>query len=188
MQSTPLRLTLGLRKGDAEAPGVLLQRLHRVEAHGLVVDLGREELHWVVTFQPGGLVGGNGEGVGVALGEHVLAVDLGEDLFRRCHPARHCYCCPIQKTPLVHGDEVGVVGLGEGPAYLVSLGGSHARHVHDELHHLFLPDDDAAAPLQGPLLQRDGRTPKRHRGGSAPRTELTALPCTPTPGRMRATW
>ena len=46
-----------------------------------------------------------------------------------------------------------VVGAGEGAAHLVGLGGGHAGHVLDELHHLLLPDDDAAAPLQGALLQ-----------------------------------
>ena len=61
--------------------------------------------------------------------------------------------CSFQKAPPVRGDEVGVVGLGEGAAYLVGLGGGHAGHVHDELYHLFLPDDDAAAPFQGALLQ-----------------------------------
>ena len=43
MQSTPLRLTQGFRKRDAETPGVLLQRLHRVEPHGLIVHQGYEE-------------------------------------------------------------------------------------------------------------------------------------------------
>ena len=60
-------------------------------------------------------------------------------------------------------------------------------HVHDELHRLFLPDDDAAAPFQGPLLQRVVVFP-----GCAVTValhdRLTALPWTPTPGRMRATW
>ena len=58
-----LRLTQGFRKGTPKAPGVLLQRLHRVEAHGLVVDQGNEELQGMVALEPGGLVGGDGEGV-----------------------------------------------------------------------------------------------------------------------------
>ena len=53
----------------------------------------------------------------------------------------------------MQGDEVLVARLGEGTPDLVGLGGGHARHVHDELDHLLLPDDDAVAPLQGAPLQ-----------------------------------
>ena len=69
----------GVEEGRTEASGVLLQRLHWVEAHGLVVHEGDEELQGVVPLEPGGLVGGDSEGVGVGLREHVLAIDLGED-------------------------------------------------------------------------------------------------------------
>ena len=54
----------GVEEGNAEAPGVLLQGLHRVEPHRLIVDQAHEELHRVVPLQPGGLVGGDGEGRG----------------------------------------------------------------------------------------------------------------------------
>ena len=80
------------------------------------------------------------------------------------------------------------MGLDEGPPHLVGLGRRHSRHVHDELHHLLLPDDDAAAPLQGALLQwmvvLPGYAPCLYRSTNWE----TALPWTPTPGRMRATW
>ena len=46
------------------------------------------------------------------------------------------------------------MGPGEGPPDLIGLGGGHPRHVHDELDHLLLPDDDAVAPLQSTPLQR----------------------------------
>ena len=52
----------GIQEGHAETPGVLLQSLHRVEAHGLLVDQGCEEIHRMVAFQPGDLVRGHGEG------------------------------------------------------------------------------------------------------------------------------
>ena len=87
------------------------------------------------------------------LGEHVVPVDLAEYLLAdfRGHAA---LARLFQKAPAVRGDEVAVVGLGEGAADFVGLGGAHARHVHDELHHLLLPHDDAVAALQGALLQR----------------------------------
>ena len=142
----------GVEEGHSEAPGVLLQRLNWVKTHGLVVHQGDEELQGVVPFEPRGLVGGDGEGVGVRLREHVLTVDLAEDL--QGHVFRHTVAgSPLQEFALVHGDEVVVVGTGEGSAHLVGLGCGHPRHVLYELHHLLLPDDDAAATLQGPLFQ-----------------------------------
>ena len=53
----------------------------------------------------------------------------------------------------MHGDEVIAMRPGESPPDLVSLSGGHTRHVGDQLHHLLLPDYDAVAPLQSPLLQ-----------------------------------
>ena len=41
------------------------------------------------------------------------------------------------------------VGPGEGPPHLVGLGRGHARHVHDELYHLLLPDDDSLGREDG---------------------------------------
>ncbi len=107
----------------------------------------------MVALQPRGLVGGDGEGVGVGFGEHIVAVQLGE------YPAGgvfgHAVALRSLQEPLpVAFDQVRVVGAGEGPAQLIGLGGGEARHVHHQLHHLLLPDDDAVAPLQGALLQR----------------------------------
>ena len=45
------------------------------------------------------------------------------------------------------------LGLEKARLHLIGLGRRHPRHVHDELHHLLLPHDYAAAPLQGALLQ-----------------------------------
>ena len=135
-----------------KAPGVLLEGLDGVEAHRLVVHQRREELHGVVALQPGRLVRGDGEGVGVGLREHVVAVDLGEylpgGLFGDAVPGRS-----LPEPLPVHGDQVLVVGTCERPADLVGLGGGHPGHVHEQLDHLLLPDDDAIPPLQRPLLQ-----------------------------------
>ena len=106
-----------------------------------------------MALEPRRLVCGDGEGVGVGLGEHVVAVDLGEDpprgLLGDAVPQG-----PLKEPPPVQGDEVLVARLGEGTPDLVGLGGGHPRHVHDELDHLLLPDDDAIASLQGTPLQR----------------------------------
>ena len=147
------RVHAGVEERRAEAAGILLERLQRVEAHGLVVDERDEELERVVALQPGGLVGGDGEGVGVRLGEHVVAVDLGEDRARRF--LGHALAPrPLQEALPLHLDQVLALGASEGAPQFVRLGGGHPRHVHHELHHLLLPDDDAAAPRQGALLQR----------------------------------
>ena len=45
------------------------------------------------------------------------------------------------------------MGRSEGSSYLVGFRCRHARHVLDELDDLFLPDDDAAAALQGAGFQ-----------------------------------
>ena len=91
--------------------------------------------------------------LGVGLGEHVVAVDLLEYLLR--NPFGNPVApSALQEPPPVLGDEVLAVVSGEGPPDLVGLGGGHPRHVHDELDHLLLPDDDAAAPLKSPPLQR----------------------------------
>ena len=88
--------------------------------------------------------GGDGEGVGAGFREHILPVQLGEDALRRVlrHSPVHG---PFEKALPVLGDEMGTVGLGEGPSHFVGLGGGETGHVADELHHLLLPDDDAAA-------------------------------------------
>ena len=107
----------------------------------------------MVALEPGGLVCGDGEGVRVGLGEHVVAVDLLEYLPSNLF--RNSLLLSALPEPLpVHGEEVLAVGPGEGPPDLVGLGGRHPRHVHDELGHLLLPDDDAAAPLKSSPLQR----------------------------------
>ena len=48
----------------------------------------------------------------------------------------------------------GVVGTAEGAAYLIRLRRRHTANVRQQLHHLFLPDDDSVATLQRALLQR----------------------------------
>ena len=46
------------------------------------------------------------------------------------------------------------VGSGEGASRLVRLRRAHASHIHQQLHHLLLPHDDAAAAREGAFLQR----------------------------------
>ena len=106
----------------------------------------------MVSLQPCSLVGGDGEGVGVGLGEHVVTVDLGEYLFSHI-PGNTSDLRPFQEPLPVHGDEVLAVGPCECPAHLIGLGSREPRNVHDELHHLLLPHDDAITPLQSPFLQ-----------------------------------
>ena len=127
-------------------PRILLEGLKGVEAHRLVVHEGDGELQGVVALQPGRLVCGDCEGVGVGLGEHVVAVDLGEYPLGHI-PGNTPALRPFQEPLPVHSDEVLAVGSGEGPPYLIGLGSREPRHVHDELDHLLLPDDDAVAPL-----------------------------------------
>ena len=113
-----------------------------------------------MALEPGGLVGGDGEGVGVGFGEHVVPVDLAEDLRRRIlrDAVRRG---ALEEAPAVHLDQVLGVGLGEGPPDLVGLGGGHARDVHDELDDLLLPDDDPVAPFEGALFQGVVVLPRR---------------------------
>ena len=82
----------------------------------------------------------------MGLREHVVPVDLGEYLpcSLLCDAFR---LSSFQESLPVHSDEVVAVGPGEGPPYLVGLGGREPRNVHDELDHLLLPHDDAVAPL-----------------------------------------
>ena len=54
---------------------------------------------------------------------------------------------PLQRHPLF------ALGPGEGPPQRIRLGGAHAGHVHDQLHHLLLPDDDAVGAIEGARLQ-----------------------------------
>ena len=107
----------------------------------------------MVALEPSGLVRGYGEGVGVGLREHVVAVDLGEylsgDLFRNTVAPG-----AFQESPPVHGDQSLVVGSCEGAAHLVGFRRRHARHVLDELDDLLLPYDDPVAPLKGASFQR----------------------------------
>ena len=106
-----------------------------------------------MALQPCSLVGGDGEGVRVGLGEHVAPIDLGEDPLR--HILRNAVALsPFQEPLPVPGDKVVAVRPGEGPPHLIGLRSREPRHVHDELHHLLLPHDDAVAPLQSPFLQR----------------------------------
>ena len=121
----------------------------------------------------------------MGLREHILPVQLGEDAAGgviRLAPALRSFPEPLP----VSLQQVRVVGAGEGAAQLVGLGGGEAGHVHYQLHHLLPPYDDAAAPLQGAFLQRVVVVP-----GGAVAVALhecdTALPCTPTPGRINAT-
>ena len=143
----------GVQKGYAETSRVLLQGLHRVKAHRLVVYQSDEELQRVIALEPRGLVCGDCKGVGVGLREHVVAVDLRENL-----PGgllRDAVASRALKEPIpMHGDEVLVVGSGEGAAHFVGLCRGHACHVLDELDDLLLPDDDPVATLQGAGLQQ----------------------------------
>ena len=126
----PAAVHTGIQEGHAEAPGVLLKRLHRVEAHRLIVDQADEELQGVIALEPGSLVGGDGKGVGVGLGEHVAAVNLGEYL-----------CGNLLRDPVLQGpfqeplpvgdDQVLTVRPGKGPPDLIGLAGGHPRHVHN---------------------------------------------------------
>ncbi len=143
----------GVEEGHAEAAGVFFQRLDRVEPHRLVVDERGEELQGVVTLEPGGLVGGDRERVRVRLREHVAAVDLGEDALSRVRRDA-VRLRPFEEPLAMHLDQALAVLTREGAAHLVGLGRRHAGHVHDQLHDLFLPDDDPVAPLQRALLQR----------------------------------
>ena len=83
----------GVEEGHAESPGILLERLQGVEAHGLVVHQRDEELQGMVALEPGGLVGRDGEGVRVGLGEHVVPIDLGE------YPLRHILWNAVALSP-----------------------------------------------------------------------------------------
>ena len=126
----------GVQKGHAKLLCVLLQRLHRVEAHGLIVHERDEELQRVVAFEPGGLVGGNGKRMGVAFREHVVAVYLSEDFFS--HLFRHLIAeSAFAKSLPPHLYQVVIVRSRKGAPELVRFGGRHVCHVHDELDYLF---------------------------------------------------
>ena len=78
-----LRLALidiRVQHGYAVPPGVLFQRFQVIKAHRLLVEDGHEKLQRIIILEPGRLVGGHAEGEGVRLREHVLAVELFEDL------------------------------------------------------------------------------------------------------------
>ena len=106
-----LWLMHGLRKGTPKRRASYLSVSRGLEAHRLVVEEGDEELEGLLALQPGGLVGGDREGVGVRFGEHVVAVDLGED-----PPGSFAVPAGAFQEPLpVGGDEMLPVGSGEGP-------------------------------------------------------------------------
>ena len=58
----------------------------------------------------------------------------------------------------------GALRPGEGPPQRIRLRRTHAGHVHDQLDHLFLPDDDAVGARDGARLQRVVVAP----GGAVP--------------------
>ena len=86
------------------------------------------------------------------LREHILPVQLGE--YPASRILRHTLALRSLEEQLpVSFHQVMIVWTGEGPAQFVRLGCGETRHIHHQLHHLFLPDDDAVPPLQGALLQ-----------------------------------
>ena len=63
---------IGRQDADLMAPGIVGQDVGRVKPHRLVVEQGAHELGGVVVLEPGRLIGEDGEGGRVALGEAVL--------------------------------------------------------------------------------------------------------------------
>ena len=106
----------------------------------------------MIALEPSRLVSGYAERVRVRLREHVVPVHLAEYL--PCGLLRHLVLQrTLQKALPVRRDQMLVVRSAEGAAHLVRLRRSHAAHIHQQLHHLLLPHDDAASAFQRALLQ-----------------------------------
>lgn len=119
--------------GDAgtQAMGVLFQGVQVPEAHGLLVEQSHEELQRMMPPEPGHLVGGEGEGQGMAFGKHVVGVELAEDGlgdgFGYALSGRSG-----QKLLAVLGDNLVAGTATEGAAHPVGLGGGQRRaHRND---------------------------------------------------------
>ena len=179
---TPLPVDTGVEEGHLVPPGVLLDGLLWIEPHGLAVHQGNEELQGVMTLEPRRLVGRYAKGMGVGLGEHVVAVDLFEDLLGNV----------LSRHAVGEGSSPGTSRLcmatrwsllGRAKARRISSASevAHPGHVGYELHHLLLPDDDPAAPFQGPALQRVVVVPLQPRAGNGPRTWKRRSPASRRP-------
>ena len=133
---------VGMRNPKAQSASVLLQGVQVPEPHGLLVEQGHEKLQWMVTAQPGHLVGGEGEGQGVALGEHVVWIELAENGLGGAlgYPTRGC---TVEEHLAIGCHQRLTVATTEGATHAVGLGGGESAHVHAQLHHLVLEHYDA---------------------------------------------
>ena len=100
-------------------------------------------------LEPGHLVSGDAEGIGVRFGEHVVAVEFAED--PRGSPfvgATRLRAVP-ELGPPVAEDGFLLVGAAVGTTELLGLGGSESRNVDGELVELILEEHDAQGALEG---------------------------------------
>ena len=125
--------------------GVVGQDVGRVEPHRLVVEQGADELGRVVVLQPGRLVGEDGEGGGVALGEAVLgeAEQLLEDLLGGLRDRRPGASAPSRNWSQRRDHRLPRALAGHRAAELVGLAGAEAGQRHRHAEHLLLVEDDA---------------------------------------------
>ena len=135
---------------QAETAGVVQHGARGVEAHGLVVLHGAEELGRVVGLQVGGGVADDGEADRVALVEAVggETLQLAEDL-----AGRFLGHAPLHGVVHEGGADLGhllaALVAGHGAAQGVGLGGGEPRHQLGHPQHLLLVEDDPVGVAQG---------------------------------------
>ncbi len=125
-----------------EAAGVVQHRARGVEAHGLVVEHGAQELGRIVGLEPGRGIADDGEAHRVALVEPVggEALQLAEDLARRLF--RHAPSDGAADEGLADlGHLLPAAVAGHGPAQRVGVGQVETGHGLGDAEHLFLVED-----------------------------------------------
>ena len=146
------KVHVGVGYPQPQPAGVLLEGVQVPEPHGLLVEQGDEELQRVVAAQPGHLVGGEGEGQGVAFGKHIVGVELAEDGLGDGF-GNAALSGAGQRLTAVGCHHSRPIAATEGAAHPVGLGGGESAHVHAQLHHLILKHDYPQGALQCGLLQ-----------------------------------